>query len=74
MNLKNLNLGKIKKMNFMFQNCVSLTSIDLPQDGNGPLTSLFGSFQNCYSLKNLDLSCLSTGKVINMASMFKNCE
>ena len=62
----------MKSMWKMFQNCESLTSLDLKLDTSS-VTDMYSMFRNCTSLISLDLSDLNTSSVKNMGFMFDNC-
>ena len=57
----------------MFQNCSSLTELDLSGWATDHVTNMSNMFQNCSSLTELDLSDLDTGSVTNMSYMFSGC-
>ena len=60
-------------MRGMFQNCKSLTTINLLNFDTSNVTNMWRMFLNCSSLKELDLSNFTTSKVTNMESMFHAC-
>ena len=68
---------KFKKLinacNFMFFDCVSLSSIDLSNFNAQNVTNMESMFCNCNSLSSLDLSNFNTQNVTNMDFMFCNC-
>lgn len=69
-NLKALNLSETKELDFLFENCKSLESIDLNGLNTDNVESLWSMFYKCSSLKYVDLSPLFTGNVTNMSYMF----
>ena len=71
--LKNLNTVGVQLMEYMFQGCSSLTSIDLSNFNTASVVSMFGMFNGCSSLTTLDLSSFNTEKVKKMNKMFKGC-
>ena len=42
----------------MFENCYSLSILDLTGFGTSSVVDINGMFKNCYSLKYLDISVL----------------
>ena len=68
---------KFKKLlnscNFMFFDCVSLSSIDLSNFNTQNVTNMESMFYNCNSLSSLDLSNFNTQNVTNMVYMFSDC-
>ena len=58
----------------MFNDCSSLTSLDLSNFDTSKVSSMYNMFNMCYSLTSLDVSNWNTSKVTNMSSMFHNCE
>ena len=64
---------KIKKLDYMFYNCSSLTKIDFSNFYNNNITNMGYIFYNCSSLKKVDLTNLNTGNVTDMSCMFFNC-
>ena len=68
--------GKISgltRMYGMFDNCSSLTSIDLSGFDTSKVTSMGSMFNGCSSLASIDLSSFDTSKVTNMSYMFNGC-
>ena len=74
----NLNTSKVKSMQRMFCNCVSLETVDLSLFNTSEVTDLswlFGissSLQQYGNLTSIDLSNFDTSKVTNMKNMFQN--
>ena len=64
---------KIKKLDYMFYNCSSLTTINFSNFYNNNITNMGYIFYNCSSLKNIDFTNLNTGNVTDMSCMFFNC-
>jgi len=76
LNLNIVKLGKIKNvtdMACMFQNCNSLSSVELSSINTTNATSFASMFSDCRSLTALDMSNFNTANVTSMAEMFKNC-
>ena len=60
-------------MSEMFENCSSLTSLDLSSLNTSSVTNMGFMFSGCISLTSLDLSHFNTGNVTNMYDMFAGC-
>ena len=71
--IRNLNTENVIDMSFMFEECSSLTSLDLSSFNTANVTDMCGMFVNCSSLTSLDLSNFNTEKVTNMEAMFSCC-
>ena len=72
------NIGRIDtrdatNMRFMFNNCTSLSSLDVSNFNTSNVTDMNYMFSNCNSLSSLDVSNFDTSKVINMSGMFYSC-
>ncbi len=72
-NIKNLNTAEVTDMHDMFNDCSSLTSLDLSQFDTSKVTDMRSMFYGCSSLTSLDLSNFDTSKVTNMRTMFYGC-
>ena len=57
----------------IFQNCSSLTYLDLSKFDASNVTNINYMFEYCSNLTYLDLSNFNTLKVISIISMFKDC-
>ena len=57
----------------MFQECKSLTSLNLSSFNTSNVTTMLWMFTKCSSLTNLDLSNFNTSNVTEMRGMFSNC-
>ena len=66
--------SNVTDMHGMFQNCVSLTSLDLSDFDTSNVTDMGGMFNYCASLASLDLSGFDTSNVTDMGYMFHCCE
>jgi surface protein len=55
----------------MFENCSSLTSLDVSGFDTSNVTSMGAMFYNCSGLTSLDLSGFDTSKVTGMNNMFR---
>ena len=68
-----LNTSQVTEMNRMFENCESLTAIDLSNFDTSKMTEMNRMFACCLSLTALDLSNFDTAKVTDMSWMFFGC-
>ncbi len=66
------NLTNVLNMNNMFQYCVSLESIALP-DSLTNIQNMNYMFHNCSSLQSVDFSNIGLTKIITIYSMFEIC-
>ena len=57
----------------MFQNCISLTSLDLPKFISPKLKNISSMFANCSSLKSFNIKYLNTIEVKDMSGLFYGC-
>ena len=69
----NFNTSNVTNMSSMFNDCSSLTSLNLSSFNTANVTNMAGMFYNCKSLINLDLSSFNTSNVTNMYNMFSCC-
>lgn len=60
-------------MNYMFENCSKLTTLDLSNFNTSNVTNISGMFMRCSSLTSLNLSNFDTSNVTNMYGMFYSC-
>ncbi|MCR4609749.1 MAG: BspA family leucine-rich repeat surface protein [Eubacterium sp.] len=60
--------------NFMFQDCKSLTSVDLSGFKTDNVNGMNRMFERCSSLTALDVSTFDTSDVVVMGYMFNGCE
>lgn len=63
------NTSNITNMNYMFENCISLTSV--PLFDTSSVTNMNCMFYECTSLTSIPL--FDTSKVTNMTAMFYHC-
>ncbi|WP_278697094.1 BspA family leucine-rich repeat surface protein [Leyella stercorea] len=68
-----LNTENVTNMNGMFQNCKSLTTLDLSRFDTKNVTDMRGMFYACSALTTLDLSRFDTKNVTNISYMFDGC-
>jgi len=57
----------------MFQNCSSLTYIDISSFDTSNVTSIASLFAGCTSLTSIDLSSFDTSNLTNMPNLFSGC-
>ena len=69
----NFNTTKVTTMSYMFENCKSLTSLDLSNFNTANVTNMNMMFFDCSSLTSLNLSNFNTSNVTNMGGMFTGC-
>ena len=65
--------NELTNINYMFNECSSLTKIDLSNFNTQNVTDMHSMFSGCSSLTNIDLSNFNTQNVTNMNSMFCEC-
>lgn len=65
--------GGLKRMDSMFSDCFSLTSLDLSGFDTSQVEDMSDMFAECNSLTSLDLSGFDTSQVTSMARMFYEC-
>ena len=68
-----LNTAEVTNMNYMFDNCESLKSLDLTKFNTENVTSMKFMFEACTTLTSLDVSNFNTAKVTDINYMFSNC-
>ena len=71
--LEYLHTDDVTSMSRMFNNCSSLTSLDLSSLNTSSVTTMMGMFEGCSALTTLDLSGWNTSNVTDMSVMFRNC-
>jgi len=69
----NIDTSGIYAMAGMFNNCTSLTSLDISNLDTSSVTNMQNMFRNCNSLTSLDLSNFKTSNVKSMLDMFYGC-
>ncbi len=65
--------GNITSMKSMFEDCHSLTSLNLSNFDTSKITNMNHMFYSCSNLALLDISNFNTSKVTDMAYMFNYC-
>ena len=71
--LEYLNTEDVTNMEFMFDGCSALKSLNLSKFNTAKVTSMKKMFNNCSALKSLNLSGFNTAKVTDMNNMFSSC-
>ncbi|MBR4678923.1 MAG: BspA family leucine-rich repeat surface protein [Bacteroidales bacterium] len=72
--MENLNTENVTEMQYMFNACAKLASLDLSSFNTAKVTTMYCMFDGCESLKSLDLSSFNTQNVTDMHRMFYNCD
>ena len=67
------NTSNVTNMNRTFENCSSLTTLNISSFNTSNVINMSYMFCGCSSLTSLDLSNFDTSEVINMNGMFSNC-
>ena len=68
-----LNTSYVVKMELLFDQCSSLTSLDVSGFNTQNVTNMKNMFNKCTSLTNLDVSNFNTQNVTDMNGMFACC-
>ncbi len=68
-----LNTSEVTNMNYMFLNCLRLTSLDVSHFNTSKVISMARTFSYCTGLTSLDLSSFNTSNVNSMNYMFNGC-
>ena len=76
--IDNLDVSNVQDMSSMFENCTSLTNIDISgwdSDGTRNITNMNSMFKNCSTLTNVTLlsDADSTKDLADTAAMFEGC-
>ena len=69
----NFNTQNVTSMYRMFEDCSSLTSLDVSNFDTQNVTTMYMMFRNCSSLTSLDVSNFDTQNVTSMGFMFYIC-
>ena len=69
------NINKVTNMSHMFEDCESLTNIDMTNSdiNKSKLKDISYMFHSCESLLELDLSEFNTKEVVDMSHLLQNC-
>lgn len=65
--------SQVLSMDYMFDGCISLLSLDVSRFNTAKVTTMAGMFDSCKSLTSLDLTSFDTSSVKSMYSMFASC-
>lgn len=71
--MSNLITDLVTDMSYMFNECKSLTSLDVSKFNTEKVTKMSEMFWGCKSLTSLDFSNFNTANVTYMYSMFSGC-
>ncbi len=71
--LENLKTNNVTNMSYMFNECKSLTSLDLTGFDTSSVTDMSQMFLSCSSLTSLDVTKFNTSEVTHMTQMFQGC-
>ena len=73
-NLSYLNTVNATGMERMFENMMSLKSVDLSKFNTAKVTSMYHMFANCMALNEVNLTQFNASKVTTTGGMFSGCE
>ena len=73
-NLSYLNTANATTMERMFENMMSLKSVDLSKFNTTNVTSMYRMFANCMALNEVNLTPFNASKVTTTGGMFSGCE
>ena len=71
--LEYLNTANVEFMDYMFNGCSALKSLDLTNFNTAKVTNMGNMFNGCSALTSLDLTNFNTAKVEFMYQMFEGC-
>lgn len=71
--LEYLNTSQVTNMQGMFNNCESLTALDLSSFNTENISDYENMFYHCKSLTTLDLSSFNSKEILNTSCMFTSC-
>ena len=71
--LEYLNTANVEFMDYMFNGCSALKSLDLTNFNTANVTDMSHMFNGCSALKSLDLTNFNTANVTDMSHMFNGC-
>ena len=72
--MENVDTSQAEYLNQLFEECESLTSVDVSHFNTSKATTMEGMFSYCENIKNVDLSNFDTSHVTDMHDMFESCE
>ena len=73
LNIENLNTSRLTDMSHMFQECNSLTGLDVSGFDTSHVIGMTQMFDGCGKLASLDVSGWDTSNVTRMNVMFRGC-
>ncbi len=71
--ISNLKTENVTRMDYMFSECSSLTSLDLTGFKTDNVENMNGMFSGCSGLTSLDVTGFKTDNVTSMNGMFSGC-
>ena len=71
--LEYLNTANVEFMDYMFNGCSALKSLDLTNFNTAKVTNMGNMFNGCSALTSLDLTNFNTANVEFMGNMFNGC-
>ena len=71
--MENLDTSQAEYLNQLFEECYSLTSIDVSHFNTSKAKTMEGMFSYCEKLTSLDISGFDTSNVTDMNEMFNGC-
>lgn len=71
--IKYLNTASVKTMDYMFNGCVKLTSLDLSTFDTGNVTAMNNMFYRCTALETLDISSFTIKPETNVSLLASGC-
>ncbi|WP_413522077.1 BspA family leucine-rich repeat surface protein [Brochothrix thermosphacta] len=71
--LEKVDTSNVTSMSSMFNDCSSLTTLDVSNFDTSNVTNMSAMFSGCSSLTILDVSNFDTSNVTNMSTMFSGC-
>ena len=71
--LEYLNTANVEFMDYMFNGCSALKSLDLTNFNTAKVTNMGNMFNGCSALTSLDLTNFNTANVTYMDNMFNGC-
>lgn len=72
--IENLNTSEMTSMDYMFDGCRIIKSLDLSSFNTSKVTTMRYMFSYCRGLKTLNLDSFDTSNVTNMYAMFSGCD
>ena len=69
----NIDTSVVKNPTYMFQNCTSLTEVDVSKFDATNFTYISGMFSGCKALKSVDLSSFRPSNLTSITELFNAC-